>query len=196
MTKECAKTGVASEAAVELLPVAAASCDGRPKQAGKCGSRESSGQNLEGVAWFMSDMRSGRLAWVKIVFFLQTAGLVTLYPYLAIHMRCVSVHTLRPHKNTRSETFELSQFKIRFHKSELKVKSNIELRLSLRRYLGFTVEDTAWVNSAVPVVDVVGPPIAGIVADKIGNFRVFMSAVTFLNGLASLLLLAVPTSEN
>ena len=70
------------------------------------------------------------------------------------------------------------------------------MRLSLRRYLGFTVEDTAWVNSAVPVVDVVGPPIAGIVADKIGNFRVFMSAVTFLNGLASLLLLAVPTSEN
>ena len=68
--------------------------------------------------------------------------------------------------------------------------------LSLRRYLGFTVEDTAWVNSAVPVVDVVGPPIAGIVADKIGNFRIFMSAVTFLNGLASLLLLAVPTSEN
>ena len=70
------------------------------------------------------------------------------------------------------------------------------MRLSLRRYLGFTVEDTAWVNSAVPVVDVVGPPIAGIVADKIGNFRVFMSAVTFLNGLASLLLLAVPTSGN
>ena len=68
------------------------------------------------------------------------------------------------------------------------------MKLSLHRYLGFTVEDTAWVNSAVPVVDVVGPPIAGIVADKIGNFRVFMSAVTLLNGLASLLLLAVPTS--
>ena len=98
MTKECAKTGVASEAAVELLPVAAASCDGRPKQAGKCGSRESSGQNLKGVAWFMSDMQSRRLAWVKAVFFLQTAGLVTLYPYLAIHMRCVSVHTPRPLK--------------------------------------------------------------------------------------------------
>ena len=80
--------------------------------------------------------------------------------------------------------------------SKLKSKWNNDLRLSLRRYLGFTVEDTAWVNSAVPVVDVVGPPIAGIVADKIGNFRVFMSAVTFLNGLASLLLLAVPTSGN
>ena len=49
-------------------------------------------------------------------------------------------------------------------------------------------------NSAVPVVDVVGPPMAGIVADKIGNFRVFMAVVTFLNGLASLLLLVVPRS--
>ena len=91
MTKECAKTGVPSEAAVELLSVVATSSDGRPKQAGKCDRK--SGHNLEGVAWFMSDMRSGRLAWVKAVFFLQTAGLVTLYPYLAIHMRCVSVHT-------------------------------------------------------------------------------------------------------
>ena len=61
------------------------------------------------------------------------------------------------------------------------------------RHLGFSVEDTAWVNSAVPVVDVVGPPIAGIVADKMGNFRLFMAAVTFLNGVASLLLLAIPT---
>ena len=63
------------------------------------------------------------------------------------------------------------------------------------RYLGFSVEDTAWVNSAIPVVDVVGPPIAGIIADKMGNFRLFMSALTFLNGVASLLLLAVPKSE-
>ena len=37
-----------------------------------------------------------------------------------------------------------------------------------------------------------GPPLAGLLADKIGNFRIFMSLVTFLNGAASLLLLAVP----
>ncbi len=60
------------------------------------------------------------------------------------------------------------------------------------RSLGFTAEDTAWVNSAIPIADVIGPPLAGVVADKIGNFRVFMAAVTFLNGAASLLLLAVP----
>ena len=95
MTKECAKTGVNADseaAAAVLLSVVAASSasDARPKQAEKCGG-ESSVQNLKGVAWFMSDMRSRRLAWVKAVFFLQTAGLVTLYPYLAIHMRCVSI---------------------------------------------------------------------------------------------------------
>lgn len=40
-----------------------------------------------GLDFFWSDFRRGRLAWVKVVFFLQTAGLVTLYPYLTIHMR-------------------------------------------------------------------------------------------------------------
>ena len=94
MTKECAKaTGVTADseaAAVVLLSASSRASDGRPKQAEKCGG-ESSAQNLKGVAWFMSDMRSRRLAWVKAVFFLQTAGLVTLYPYLAIHMRSVSI---------------------------------------------------------------------------------------------------------
>jgi MFS family permease len=54
------------------------------------------------------------------------------------------------------------------------------------------MEDAAWVNSVIPLADVVGPPVAGIVADKLGNFRLFMAAVTFLNGAAALLLLAIP----
>ncbi|TRY69336.1 hypothetical protein TCAL_04104 [Tigriopus californicus] len=60
------------------------------------------------------------------------------------------------------------------------------------RSLGFAIEDTAIVNSAVPLADVFGPPIAGFLADKIGNFRMFMAVVTFLNGAASLLLLVIP----
>lgn len=60
------------------------------------------------------------------------------------------------------------------------------------RSLGFTIEDTAVVNSAVPVADIFGPPLAGFLADKIGNFRIFMGIVTFLNGFSSLALLAVP----
>ena len=88
MTKEYAKTEITSEA-VELLTVD----DGKRQQAADyC---KESGQNLEGVAWFMSDMRSRRLAWVKAIFFLQTAGLVTLYPYLAIHMRYITAHNFK-----------------------------------------------------------------------------------------------------
>ncbi len=80
------------------------------------------------------------------------------------------------------------------------------------RSLGFDVGDAAAVNTVVPVADVVAPPLAGIVADRIGNFRcvlifsfiylgkyrnevflrLFMAAVTFLNGASSLLLLVVP----
>ena len=70
--------------AVELLTVVSEKNDGIHQ---KAGGIDECKQNLEGVAWFISDMRSRRLAWVKAIFFLQTAGLVTLYPYLAIHMR-------------------------------------------------------------------------------------------------------------
>ena len=36
--------------------------------------------------------------------------------------------------------------------------------------------------SAVPLADIVAPPVAGLLADKIGNFRIFMSVITFVNG--------------
>jgi MFS family permease len=58
--------------------------------------------------------------------------------------------------------------------------------------LGFTIEDTALVNSAVPLADIFGPPAAGLLADKLGNFAVFMGVVTALNGAASLALLLIP----
>ena len=76
---------------------------------------------------------------------LQSASLVTLYPYLIVHLRS----------------------------------------------LGFTIEDASIVNTAVPLADIIGPPAAGLLADKLGNFRIFMVAITFLNGAASLLLLTV-----
>ena len=41
-----------------------------------------------------------------------------------------------------------------------------------------------------------GPPVAGLVADKLGNFRLFMTAITFLNGGASLLLLTITSLSN
>ena len=99
-----------------------------------------------GVHWLWKDMKKTHLLWVKIIFLFQSASLITLYPYLTIHMRS----------------------------------------------LGFSIEDTAVVNSAVPVADIFGPPIAGLLADKIGNSRIFMGVITFLNGAASLLLLFIP----
>ena len=39
------------------------------------------------------------------------------------------------------------------------------------RSLGLNVEEVALVNGVIPVADIIGPPLAGFVADKIGNFR-------------------------
>ena len=63
------------------------------------------------------------------------------------------------------------------------------------RSLGFTVEDASLVNSAIPAADILGPPLAGILADKLGNFRLFMAITTALNGVSSLLLLTVPHTD-
>ena len=60
------------------------------------------------------------------------------------------------------------------------------------RSLGFSIEDTALVNTAVPLADILGPPAAGLLADKLGNFGAFMGFVTALNGAASLALLFIP----
>ena len=41
----------------------------------------------KGLAWFWKDMGKSHLLWVKVIFLFQSASLVTLYPYLTIHMR-------------------------------------------------------------------------------------------------------------
>merc|ERR1719336_1028527 len=60
------------------------------------------------------------------------------------------------------------------------------------RSLGLSVEEVALVNGVIPVADVIGPPMAGFLADKIGNFRLFMSLMTAVSGGSSLLLLLIP----
>lgn len=100
---------------------------------------------FQGSKWLWKDLKQPHLFWVKVIFMLQSASLVTLYPYLIVHLRS----------------------------------------------LGFTIEDASIVNTAVPLADIIAPPVAGLLADKLGNFRIFMVAITFLNGAASLLLLTV-----
>ena len=41
----------------------------------------------KGLGWFWRDMRKSHLLWVKVIFLFQSASLVSLYPYLTIHMR-------------------------------------------------------------------------------------------------------------
>ena len=48
------------------------------------GARRRAGK---GLGWFWRDMRKSHLLWVKIIFLFQSASLVSLYPYLTIHMR-------------------------------------------------------------------------------------------------------------
>lgn len=40
------------------------------------------------------------------------------------------------------------------------------------RELGINVEETAIMSALTPVVAILMPPIAGVVADRIGNFKV------------------------
>jgi len=40
------------------------------------------------------------------------------------------------------------------------------------RELGISVEETAVMNAVTPVIAIIMPPLAGMAADRIGNFRV------------------------
>jgi len=103
-----------------------------------------------GLRFLWKDLTKTHLLWVKIIFFLQSASLVTLYPYLTLHLKS----------------------------------------------LGYTIEDASVVNSVIPIADIFGPPLAGFLADKLGNFRLFMAVLTLLNGGSSLLLLVIPPVIN
>ncbi|KAE8737056.1 hypothetical protein FOCC_FOCC017486, partial [Frankliniella occidentalis] len=63
------------------------------------------------------------------------------------------------------------------------------------RELGINVEETAIMSAVTPVVAIVMPPLAGIVADRIGNFKLMLAVFSSLGGLAALLLLAVPVGR-
>lgn len=63
------------------------------------------------------------------------------------------------------------------------------------RELGINVEETAIMSAVTPVVAIIMPPLAGMVADHIGNFRILMSIFSTIGGGASLLLLLVPVGR-
>ncbi|XP_033209800.1 uncharacterized protein LOC117168332 [Belonocnema kinseyi] len=63
------------------------------------------------------------------------------------------------------------------------------------RELGINVQETALMSAVTPLAVIIMPPLAGIVADRIGNFRVSLAFLTSLGGLAALLLLTVPVGR-
>ncbi|XP_046473619.1 uncharacterized protein [Neodiprion pinetum] len=63
------------------------------------------------------------------------------------------------------------------------------------RELGISVEETAIMSAVTPVVAIVMPPLAGMIADRIGNFKILLSLFSSLGGGAALLLLLVPVGR-
>ncbi|XP_073990994.1 uncharacterized protein [Rhodnius prolixus] len=63
------------------------------------------------------------------------------------------------------------------------------------RELGINVEETAIMSAVTPIVSIIMPPIAGVIADRIGNFKIILSLFSGLGGAASLLLLLVPVGR-
>ncbi|XP_069689213.1 major facilitator superfamily domain-containing protein 6-like [Periplaneta americana] len=63
------------------------------------------------------------------------------------------------------------------------------------RELGINVEETAIMSAVTPIVAIVMPPVAGMVADRIGNFRILLAIFSALGGAVSLLLLLVPVGR-
>ncbi|KAB7505011.1 Major facilitator superfamily domain-containing protein 6 [Armadillidium nasatum] len=60
------------------------------------------------------------------------------------------------------------------------------------RSLGISEKEVGVIYSFIPIASLIAPPVSGILADRIGNFRILLSVVTASAGLASLLFLLVP----
>ncbi|KAK3857628.1 hypothetical protein Pcinc_036131 [Petrolisthes cinctipes] len=60
------------------------------------------------------------------------------------------------------------------------------------RSLGITEWELGVVYGFNPVIALFGPPVIGIIADKIGNFKVMLSVTMAASGFAALLFIAVP----
>ncbi|XP_054269078.1 uncharacterized protein LOC128990629 [Macrosteles quadrilineatus] len=63
------------------------------------------------------------------------------------------------------------------------------------RELGINVEEAAIMSAVTPIVAIIMPPIAGVVADRIGNFKYILSLFNALGGATSLFLLLVPVGR-
>ncbi|XP_076031168.1 major facilitator superfamily domain-containing protein 6-like [Oratosquilla oratoria] len=63
------------------------------------------------------------------------------------------------------------------------------------RSLGITEEELAIIYAFNPVIALIGPPLTGMLADRIGNFKVFLSFWMTCSGMAALAFMAVPVGR-
>ncbi|CAG0920744.1 unnamed protein product [Notodromas monacha] len=61
--------------------------------------------------------------------------------------------------------------------------------------LGFNVQETAFINFVLPFLCLLGPPIAGVIADKIGRYKPVMVCCLIMTALAYAGLLFVPETQ-
>ncbi|CAG2102740.1 unnamed protein product [Medioppia subpectinata] len=62
------------------------------------------------------------------------------------------------------------------------------------RQLGITVEETAIVYTVLPITQVIGPPIAGFIADKLGNYKIVLIVNLIITIITSVGIMFVPSS--
>lgn len=63
------------------------------------------------------------------------------------------------------------------------------------RSLGITEKELGVVYAFNPVIAIIGPPLTGMLADKIGNFKAFLSLTMAASGCAALVFSAVPAAR-
>ncbi|XP_034947864.1 uncharacterized protein [Chelonus insularis] len=64
-----------------------------------------------------------------------------------------------------------------------------------KRELGINIEETAIMSSITPIVAIIMPTLAGLVADRVGNFKIILAFFSSIGGAAALLLLLVPVGR-
>lgn len=64
------------------------------------------------------------------------------------------------------------------------------------RHLGLSVEEVAIVYSILPFVQALGSPLAGLLADKLGNYKPVLVIALIVSILTSLVLMLIPSAGN
>lgn len=62
------------------------------------------------------------------------------------------------------------------------------------RQLGITVEETAVVYTVLPFIQVIGSPIAGFIADRLGNYKLVLCLTLITSIVSASGLMFIPSS--